>query len=179
MDGPSENPTICGDPLRAFGPSLGLRRPSLLRPRRPAPNPRSFPKPKAALGLEGSVGLKGQGGGREDRAKGGPGKNQGIGQSAGNLGPPSPFQAGKPPVWGEGSPTRGPLGPRSGTAPMKQFPQRLHVGNLARDKGLTFLLAISPGSTGPGGTPGPSLLGGVAQLAPHWLGVTAQADPRP
>jgi hypothetical protein len=38
---------------------------------------------------------------------------------------------------------------------MKQFPQRLHVGNLAKDKGLTFLLAISPGLAGPGGTPGP------------------------
>jgi len=59
---------------------------------------------------------------------------------------------------------------------MKQFPQRLHVGNLAKDKDWTFLLAISPGTAGPGGTPGPEPAWGVAQWpAPTPVGGTAKA----
>jgi len=63
---------------------------------------------------------------------------------------------------------------------MKQFPQRLHVGNLAKDKDWTFLLAISPGTAGPGGTPGPEPAWGVAQLArPHTGRGDCQGNPRP
>jgi hypothetical protein len=70
LDGPSGNPTICGDPLRAFGPSLHLTLGPSPGPSRRSADPCAW-----------------KAGSREDRAKGGPGKIQGIGQSAGNLGP--------------------------------------------------------------------------------------------
>jgi len=82
LDGPSGNPIICGDPLRAFGPSLHLTL-------GPSPGPSRRPAdPCAWKASSSSVSRRrGGGGGREDRAKGWPGKIQGIGQSAGNLGP--------------------------------------------------------------------------------------------
>jgi hypothetical protein len=60
------------------------------------------------------------------------------------------------------------LGLKVGDCSDEEFPQRLHVGNLAKDKDLTLLLAINPGTAGPGGTPDPEPAWGVAQLArPH------------
>jgi len=140
LDGPSGNPTICGDPLRAYGPSLGLRRPTLLRPRRPAPNPRPFP------GLQG---------GPRTHAPGRPG----VGKTGPKVGPEKSKGLGNPQETLVPDPRA--LGLKVGDCSDEAVSSETTCGEPSEGQGLDFSACYKPGHGGSWRNPRPrACLGG-------------------